>query len=71
MQQDELAGRIEALETRLAFQDRTIEELNGVITEQWREIDALKRQLGLLEEMLRETQAALPDSGPEPPPPHY
>jgi SlyX protein len=71
MGQQELAGRVEALEGRIAYQERTIEELNEVITGQWREIDALKRQVERLADLVRETQAALPAPGPEPPPPHY
>jgi len=39
-----LSERIDALETRLTFQDETVETLNKTITEQWRKIDALARQ---------------------------
>ena len=31
--------RIDQLETRIAHQDRTIEDLNKSVTEQWRQID--------------------------------
>ena len=44
-----LSDRIDVLETRLAFQDETIETLNKTITEQWLKIDALTRQLASLE----------------------
>jgi hypothetical protein len=40
-----LGERIDALETRLTFQDETVETLNRTITEQWRKIDALTRQV--------------------------
>ena len=40
-----LSKRIDALEMRLTFQDETIETLNQTITEQWKQIDALTRQL--------------------------
>ena len=65
-----LSDRIDALETRLMFQDETIETLNKTITEQWQQIDALTRQLAALSDRLRaaETQAA--DVTNEPPP-HY
>ncbi len=38
---DTLGERIDLLETRLAFQDETLETLNKTITEQWLKIDAL------------------------------
>ena len=69
---DDVAARLEALETRLAYQDQTIEELNAALTGQWQEIDKLRRQLVLLEAELRATaEAGLVSGAPEPPPPHY
>ena len=63
------AGRIDALEIRIAHQDRQLADLNEVITEQWRVIDALKRQIAMLRD---EMQSLTPGrEGPEPPPPHY
>ncbi|MEQ1771316.1 MAG: SlyX family protein [Devosia sp.] len=69
---DDLAARIEKLETMLAYQDQAIEDLNKTITEQWSEIAALKRLCGDLGTRLREIadNPALAE-GPEPPPPHY
>ncbi len=40
-----LSERVDALEARLAYQDDTIETLNETITVQWKQIDALTRQL--------------------------
>jgi SlyX protein len=65
-----LSERIDALETRLAFQDETIETLNQTITAQWQQIEALVRQLASLSERLREAEARAPDTTDEPPP-HY
>ena len=65
-----LSERIDALETRVAFQDETIETLNKTITAQWQQIDALTRQLAELSERLREAEANAPGVGNEPPP-HY
>jgi SlyX protein len=65
-----LSERIDALETRLTFQDETIETLNQTITAQWLKIDALTRQLAILSERLREAEAAAPAAASEPPP-HY
>jgi SlyX protein len=64
-----LVERIDALETRLTFQDETIETLNKTITAQWLKIDALTRQLANLNERLLEAEAHAP--GANEPPPHY
>jgi SlyX protein len=66
----ELSDRIDALETRLTFQDDTIETLNQTITAQWQTIDALTRQVGQLNDRLRETEAGALRPSNEPPP-HY
>jgi SlyX protein len=70
MSEVSLEARIEALEARLMFQDVTIETLNETVTTQWREIDALKRQIANLTERLQEAEAGLPRPTNEPPP-HY
>lgn len=62
--------RLEALETRIAFQDQTIEELNATITAQWRVIDTLTRKLDTLEQQVR-SGVHIADPTTEPPPPHY
>jgi SlyX protein len=65
-----LGERIDALETRLTFQDETIETLNQTVTEQWKQIDALTRRLDELKERLQdaENNAAGPVNER---PPHY
>jgi len=66
---DDQAARLEALEVRIAHQDRMLADLNDVITAQWRKIDALERQLA---KMIEEYQNMTPPrEAPEPPPPHY
>jgi SlyX protein len=65
-----LGDRIDVLETRLAFQDETIETLNQTITAQWLKIDALTRQVEALSERLQEAEANAPGAANEPPP-HY
>jgi SlyX protein len=65
-----LGERLDLLETRLAFQDETIETLNKTITEQWLKIDALTRQLVNLNERLQEAETRAPGAASEPPP-HY
>jgi len=65
-----LVKRIETLETRLAYQDDTIETLNQTITAQWRQIDMLTRQLAQLSERLQEAETNAPGPANERPP-HY
>jgi len=70
MANSETAERIDAIETRIAYQDHTIEELNAAITEQWKTIDILTRKLAMLEEQVR-AGAYIADPATEKPPPHY
>ncbi|MCJ9706909.1 MULTISPECIES: SlyX family protein [unclassified Bradyrhizobium] len=65
-----LGERIDALETRLAYQDDTIETLNQTITAQWKQIDLLTRKIAELGERLQEAEANAPGPANEPPP-HY
>jgi SlyX protein len=65
-----LSDRIDLLETRLTFQDETIETLNQTITAQWLKIDALTRQVAALSERLAEAETHAPGAANEPPP-HY
>jgi len=68
----ELVARIEKLETTVAFQDQTIEDLNTALAEHYRQIELLKRDLHMFGAALRDIEAhpALTPSQ-EPPPPHY
>ena len=65
-----LSERIDVLETRLTFQDATIETLNQTITAQWQQIDALTRKIAALSERLQEAEAQAPGPVHERPP-HY
>jgi SlyX protein len=72
MTDSETLARIDALEMRIAYQDQTIEDLNTAITDQWKQIDLLKRLVSKLTDQLEETQNNAGFSAqPEPPPPHY
>jgi SlyX protein len=66
------AERLEKLETTVAYQEQSIEDLNKTILAQAAELAHLKRLVANLGERLREiadnTVLAEP---PEPPPPHY
>ncbi len=73
MELDDLRARADELETRLAWQDQTIEELNQAIAEQALSITRLEDALRLLSERLKAAGAGndgASASGHEPPP-HY
>lgn len=65
-------ARLDALEMRIAYQDETIETLNQTITAQWKQIDALTREVERLIQRVQaaENSIATPPAN-EPPPPHY
>ena len=65
-----LTTRIDALETRLAHQDRIIEDLNATVTDQWKQIESLTRKVARLEEQLQDVRSSAP-TGEQEPPPHY
>ena len=65
-----LSDRIDALETRLTYQDEVIETLNQAITKQWLEIDRLTRRLAEMKERLQEAESQAPGPTNERPP-HY
>jgi SlyX protein len=65
-------ARIEALEVRVAHQERVIEDLNTSVTEQWKRIDTLSKQVERMMDRLQRVEDTVPSSdAPEPPPPHY
>ena len=62
-------SRLDALEVRIAHQDATINDLNDVVTSQWRKIEVLERRLAQLLEEVQNLDASR--SVPDKPPPHY
>ena len=62
------SNRIEALELRVAHQDKAIADLNDVILAQWKKIEMLERSLSRLNE---EMQSMDSSSVPVDRPPHY
>jgi SlyX protein len=65
-------NRLDTLESTVAHQDQTIEELSDVVARQAAEISDLTEKLNSLRERLSELEESDGDGGPdEPPPPHY
>jgi|688.fasta_scaffold594340_2 SlyX protein len=64
----ELEERIITLETRTAFQERMIDELNSVLTDQQGSITVLAEQVALL---MQQVGAGIADKGGDTKPPHY
>ena len=69
MEEQNLQKRLIEIETAIAFQEKTIDELNHVVIEQGKQIQKLIQQNQYLAEMLKnETVKPLSE---ETPPPHY
>jgi len=67
-----MENKIINLESKLAFQDETINDLNEVITDQQQQLDQLREEIRLLS--LRIASVAESSAGTEEkeaPPPHY
>jgi len=71
MKQNDLSERIEALETRLAFQDDTIDSLNQTVTQLNDDVQILKAQLQFLAEKNRSDGAPSANPNEVEIPPHY
>lgn len=64
-----LEKRVDELEMRLAEQEKTISDLNEVVTGQWKKIEALERQLQRFGEELQALESN--EAPPNQKPPHY
>ncbi len=67
-----MENKIIELESKLAFQDETINELNDVITDQQQQLDSLREEIRLVNLRIASVaQASASAEEKEPPPPHY
>ncbi|MBP8172842.1 MAG: SlyX family protein [Aeromonadaceae bacterium] len=70
--QNSLLERLEYLESRVAFQDDTIEQLNQELAEQQKLQEKMRRQLDAIINKLREAAPSqIASQAEETPPPHY
>ncbi|ART79974.1 SlyX family protein [Oceanisphaera avium] len=67
----EILARLEQLETRLAFQDDTIEQLHQELSAQGAHTAKLQAQLTIMVERLKDMQPASSSSQADERPPHY
>lgn len=66
-----LEERVMDLESRLAFQDDTIQALNDVLVAQQRSVERLQLQMAALLKRQEEMGGQFETSEEEAPPPHY
>lgn len=72
MNEAEWKKKIDELQERSAFQEQSIEELSGAVTDQWKLINALKKEVERLTEEIKSVEdSVLQGDQREPPPPHY
>jgi len=68
----DLENRIIELETKISYQDHTIQELNEVVIGQQQQIDQLEKNVNKLSEHLKaQNPSDLARPEEEAPPPHY
>lgn len=71
MEQQAMAEKIIDIETRLAFQDDTIQQLSDIIYRQQQHIDKLDKTVQLLVDRLQDIMHAIPGKIVDEKPPHY
>ena len=63
--------RLVEMETRLAYQDHLVEELNKLVYEQDKRIQKLEETCKQLSKQFTDLSGALPAGESDDPPPHY
>lgn len=65
------AERMEDLESRIAFQEDTLDKLNDVVSRQELEIERLTRMIKIINSQLKQLDLGGGDEVVDEPPPHY
>lgn len=65
------AERMEDLESRIAFQEDTLDKLNDVVSRQELEIERLTRMIKIINSQLKQLDLGGGDEVADEPPPHY
>ncbi|WP_416306827.1 SlyX family protein [Neptunicella sp. SCSIO 80796] len=69
---NDLTNQIEQLQTKVAFQDDTIEQLNDALTNQQSQLEKLQFQMQYLLDKVKNMQSSnIAREDQEAPPPHY
>jgi SlyX protein len=63
--------QIEALETKIAYLEKYLSELNSIVMDHEKEIDRLKILNGYLKEKISNIEEGLKENIESTPPPHY
>lgn len=65
--------RLTELESRVAFQEDTLDTLNEIVSRQELEIEQFKRMIKVMNQRMKSLTNDSPTGSPddEPPPPHY
>lgn len=67
----DLENRLNELEMQIAEQDRTLQDMSEMVSQQWDEIDRLKRKVTTASERIVSLEENLPQNDSIEKPPHY